>query len=201
MSYSQVDYERPPITLKQARQIASCAFGQKGEAIVSLWSAYNKEYFRGKLKPVPIIFVPTSPYGHWIGLSVGTKSQKSALIYLKSGETWADTRSVLLHEMIHQCLVERGANPKHESQEWCDEIMRISNDHFDREFWAGRYTVGKEKLEDGRRVSVRMNKAGPGGEASIPMDDIVAWPFSLGIIPPDIDNIAKPPHSHAPTVG
>ena len=74
-------------------------------------------------------------------------------------------------------------------------------DHFDREFWAGRYTVGKEKLDDGRRVSVRMNKPGPGGETSIPMADIVAWPFSLAIIPPDIDNMVKQPHPHAPTVG
>lgn len=201
MSYSQVDYERPTITFKQAQQIASCAFGKKGEAITAIWNAYNHEYFRGKLKPVPIIFVPTSPYGHWIGLSVGTKNKKSALIYLKSGESWDDTRSVLLHEMIHQCLVERGANPKHESQDWCDEIMRISRNYFGCEFWAGRYTVGKERTEDGRRVSRKMNKAGPDGEASIPMKDIVSWPFSLGITPPDIDNIKKTPHPPMLSVG
>ena len=103
--------------------------------------------------------------------------------------------------MIHQCLVERGANPKHESQDWCDEIMRISHDHFDRKFWAGRYTVGKERTTDGRRVSRRLSKPGPGGEASIPMEDIVSWPFSLGIVPPDIDNILETPQSHVPTVG
>lgn len=189
MQKHKVEFDRPPITLKQARQIASCAFGEQGETIVDLWKAYNQKYFWGKLKPVPVLFVPTSPYGHWIGICVGANRKKSALIYLKDAEPWEGIRCTLLHEMIHQYLFESGRNSSHASQDWCNEIMRISREGFGVEFWAGRYTVGKKRLKDGSRISVRMNKRGPKGEASISMTRICSWPDSKHLLPPDLKDI------------
>lgn len=186
MSFLALEIERPNITFKQARQVASCAFGKKGEMVIDLWEAYNHHYFESALKPVPILFVPTSPYGHWTGLTVGTKKKKSALIYLKTGELWTTTKCVLLHEMIHQHLIETNRNTGHNSQDWCDEIMRISKDYFGAEFWAGRYTVGKKRTKEGDRISVRINKSGPKGEKSISMAKICSWPSSIKLIPPDI---------------
>jgi hypothetical protein len=49
--------------------------------------------------------------------------------------------------------------------------MRISREHFGVTFWAGRYTVGKVGTGAGRR-SVRKNKSGPNGEASLTMKEI-----------------------------
>lgn len=186
MYIAENSFTRPNITLHQARQIAGCAFGERGKRIVDLWKQYNTEYFGEGLKPVPIILVPVSPYGHWYGLCCGTSENRTALIYLMSNLEWDQMRAILLHEMIHQKLFEDGEAPSHESGGWRREIMRISEDYFGKPFWAGKYTVKKVRDADGRRRSVRANQAGPNGEDSISQREIASWPTSLGLVAPDL---------------
>jgi hypothetical protein len=60
----------------------------------------------GELRPTPIIYVPISTYGHWIGLChTNHPEERADLIYLMRKD-WETVRGALLHEMVHQALVE-----------------------------------------------------------------------------------------------
>src|ERR1700722_16496158 len=101
--------------------IGDRCFGELGVKTVRLWEQYNHAYFDGKLQPTALLYVPTSPYGHWVGLHIADRN-----IYLMrpSGlRSWGFVRGVLLHEMVHQSLVLAGKNPNHNREPWCNEIM------------------------------------------------------------------------------
>lgn len=177
--------ERLPLSFFDALTVSTKAFGANGERVVRLWQQYNRAFFAGELKPVPVLFVPTSPYGHWAGLCTGMPAIRVVNNILLMRRTWPRTREILLHEMVHQHLVETGSNPKHAGQPWCDEIMRISRDYLGADFWAGSVTVIKEREGD-RRKSKKINRPSCAGVESIPMKAIATWPTSLGLTPPDL---------------
>jgi predicted SprT family Zn-dependent metalloprotease len=165
------------ITLRQALITAEHAFGATGRRTVELWQQYNQAYFDGKLRPTPIIYVPTSTYGHWVGCTHYRHDQERAsLIYLMRKD-WQMVRGILLHEMVHQCLVEAGQDASHAGQPWRDQIMRISGEHFGVNFHAGRIKVIKEKKT---RKSIKLN------EGDLTQGEIARWPQSVHIIPPDL---------------
>src|SRR5262245_14336650 len=91
-------------------------------------------------------------------------------------------RGVLLHEMIHQYLIERGESPKHEHEPWCREIMQLHRAITRKAIWATPESVGKELGPDGKRKSTRFQKACPEtGMESIPRKDLSRWPHSCGL--------------------
>jgi hypothetical protein len=161
---------RPPLTFDEAMAVSTTVFGEIGRDTMLLWQQYNRAFFGGVLTPVPVLYVPTSTYGHWVG-QCGAGGERIYLMRISDKRPWAFVRAVLLHEMIHQACAEKEVNLSHDRQPWCDEIMRISREHFGVAFWAGYYTVAKVGSGAGRH-SVRTNKTGPNGEASLPMKDI-----------------------------
>jgi hypothetical protein len=170
------------MTFDDVALIADRCFGELGLNTVHLWKRYNDAYFDGTLVPTPVLYVPTSPYGHWVGQHVADRN-----IYLMRpgpSRSWGFVRGVLLHEMIHQGLAQAGKNPKHDGNPWCSEIMRISH-YFDRNIWAGKYTVIKVEGK-----SVRANMPRPKGNRAriLDQDEISKWPHSIDIEPPDTSN-------------
>jgi hypothetical protein len=151
--------------------IAERCFGEHGCKTVNLWKQYNEAYFGGVLKPTPVLYVPTSPYGHWVGCTI-----PDANIYLMpvaDRRPWSYVRGVLLHEMVHQHLEQIEKDWHHAGQPWCAEIMRISR-MFGFNVWAGKYTVVKV---DGQ--SKRANKRAPADltpDYSLNQCDISHWP-------------------------
>lgn len=184
--------ELPELSYYDALTVSSRAFGTLGENSVRLWRQYNMTYFEGRLKPVPVLYVPTSHYGGWVGLCAGSKKRRVVhhiwmMLESPLSRPWALLRTVLLHEMVHQSLIERGLSADHAGLPWREVIMRLSFDHFGVQFWAGESTVVKRRNPDGKRQSVRTNRASPNGEPSLTQGEIARWPDSMGIIPPDLD--------------
>jgi hypothetical protein len=158
-------------------------WGEHGRATAEYWRQYNAEYFGGRLKPLPIFFVPVSPYGHWRGLMCSHAAVTHiALAAPGAGRHLVADRGVLLHEMVHQFLCESGEYTSHDGRPWCREIMRLTKLLTGQDIWAGAYTVAKVKQADGSRKSVRLNRPRPGtGEPSLTQDEIAHWPHSVGI--------------------
>lgn len=169
-----------PVNFEDAVLIADRCFGELGRQTIFLWREYNDVYFGGSLAVTPVLYVPTSPYGHWVGLH--RHDQNIYLMFPGEKRSWNFVRGVLLHEMIHQHLSQRGKNPAHAGEPWCSEIMRISK-LLGANIWAGRYTV---KKMNGK--SVRANEEPPAslkGLQALNQKQIARWPHSIGIAPPE----------------
>ena len=76
--------------------------------VVCLTNTFDR-YFAGRLKPVPITLVATSPHGHWWGLTSGMRPGNGEavcrchllqLTYPGQGISLIADRGVLLHEMM-----------------------------------------------------------------------------------------------------
>lgn len=182
--HAETTHKRPDITYAEMKTFLTIGWGELGKRVAEAWRQYNKTYFGNKLQPLPITIVNTSPHGHWLGLTTGSK-RGVHLIQLTmpaEGPSLVADRGVLLHEMNHQFLVERGENPKHSGQPWCDQIMRLHYQITGKRLWVAPETVGKVKQEDGKRLSVRRQACCPEtGEASIGQRDIASWPHSCGV--------------------
>jgi hypothetical protein len=88
---------------------------------------------------------------------------------------------VLLHEMCHQCLFERGDDPAHTSPGWRNEIMRLHHQITGATIWAGRSTTARRKMGGLSKV-VRINKPNADtGQLSLRQGEIARWPNSCGI--------------------
>jgi hypothetical protein len=170
-------------TFEEMRRALAAGWGELGERVADCWLDYNRRYFGGQLRPLPIFLTPTSPYGHWVGLTcISAAVTNIALTCPREGEVLVADRGVLLHEMTHQGLFERGISHKHKDQSWCDEIMRLHRLLTGQEIWAGAYTVAKKRTADGGRSSVRCNRPHPQtGAPSLAQGDIARWPHSVGI--------------------
>jgi hypothetical protein len=160
--------------------IADRCFGELGRKTIFLWQEYNDLFFGASLSPTPVLFVPTSPYGHWVGLHCHQKN--IYLMFPGPKRSWPFVRGVLLHEMIHQSLDQHGEPTAHASASWCREIMRISHE-LGRDIWAGRYTV---KKINGR--ACRANEERPSGTRGTALNQkqISTWPHSINLDPPEV---------------
>lgn len=181
----ETSHRRPDITYAEMKTFLTIGWGKLGQSVAEAWLAFNKRHFGGKLQPLPITIVNTSPYGHWLGLTCGA-GKRAHLIQLTmptdAGELVAD-RGVLLHEMVHQYLLERGESPKHEHEPWCREIMRLHQAIAGKRIWAAPESIAKAAAgEDGKRRSIRIQKPCPEtGMESIPRKDLARWPHSCGL--------------------
>jgi hypothetical protein len=179
---------RGALSVGTIREVAESAFGLPGGHLVDLWEQYNRLFFGGELQPILITRSRVFAWGRCIGWTrVKTcENDPYRQIQVKQFhyQVCPEQREVLLHEMVHQCLFERGQNPKHDGQPWCDEIMRISR-LLGRPIWAGKYTVIREG-KDTRRG----NKAAPAELAdlrALNQKEIAGWPYSIGLRLPECD--------------
>lgn len=139
--------------------------------IASLWQAFNQKHWAGQLDPTPIWFPATSPYGRWAGCCTGTVSGQTHHIQILRNLDLQKKADVLLHEMIHQYLIESKKNPNHNAVPWCSEIMRLAKEIWDKVIWASPSSP--------RRGQGRVQKESPDGEPSIPRQAIASFPHSL----------------------
>jgi hypothetical protein len=173
--YAQLNVD---FTFDEMRRCLVRGWGDLGGRTASCWMEFNRQFFDGRLNPLPMFFTPVGPYGGRIAWTCcAYPLTHIALCRPKSGnlKSTAD-RGVLLHEMIHQHLNERGDNPGHDGQPWRDEIMRLHFEITGNRIFAAAEKVIKVKQEDGRRKSHRVQKDG-----SKKQTDIARWPHSYGI--------------------
>jgi hypothetical protein len=180
----ETDHQRADITFAQMKAFLRTGWGALGERVAETWLRLNRKHFKGKLQPIPIVLTAVSPYGHWCGLTTSSPHVRRAhlieLTWPRLYQTLRADAGVLLHEMVHQHLTECGANPKHEAQAWCDEVMRLHFDITGKMIWAAPETVGKEKGDDGKRKSIRKQAPDPiTGEAGLTRSEIAGWPHSV----------------------
>jgi hypothetical protein len=168
------------VTFEDAELIADRAFGALGRQTIKLWQYYNLEYFNGVLEPTPVLYVPTSPWGAWVGCFI--RDRNVYLMYPGKKRSWGFVRGVLLHEMVHQFLEQSGKCTAHDGEPWRREIMRLSQ-VFGKNIWAGKYTVRKV-----RGKSQRVNLPNPDEDSKaqeLTQGQIARWPDSIGVEPPD----------------
>ncbi len=158
--HAYTSHTRPEISFTEMRTWLFHDWGNLGSRVAECWLEYNKRYFGGRLKPVPIALVSTSPYGHWLGLT-RCGEHRTHLIELTSpgqGKKLIADRGVLLHEMVHQHLAETGLSPSHDGEPWCSEVMRLHQAITGTGIWAAPDIVTKER---GSRRSVRKKPPAP----------------------------------------
>jgi len=161
-------------------RFASEAWGDLGRNVVNKWVEFNETYFAGELRPIPLMITPTLPYGRRVADCSGCAGH-GRLIRVnlpKDHNVLVADYNTLLHEMIHQFLLERGESPKHESEGWRREIMRLNKMIIGKEIWAGRSkTVRKKDPADSKSsYVVRINEPAPDGRPSLSQRQISRWP-------------------------
>lgn len=174
-----IEASREPLNFEQLRLLMGWSWGDQGLWAADLWMAFNESCWGGRLDPCPIWFPTASPYGHWIGLCTGNQAGQVQHIQVLRQLPEQQKANILLHEMIHQALVESGKKTKHNVEPWCGEIMRLSREIWGVEVWASPSVPRKR---DG--VSVRVQKRSPTGEESISRKAIAGWPDSLELSVP-----------------
>jgi hypothetical protein len=169
------------------QKFATEAWGDLGTMAVLRWSDFNKKYFDGELKPIPLVITNTLPFGRRLAfcshdpkgpyhrtITLNVPTQHSSLL--------ADN-GTLLHEMIHQLLQQRGEPSAHASAGWRREIMRLNKLITGTEVWAGASITKRVVGDDGKRSKVvRINKPRDDGEPSLDQATIARWPHDgMGI--------------------
>jgi hypothetical protein len=170
-------------TFEEMRRALVVGWGELGERVAQCWRDFNRLYFADELLPLPIFLTATMPYGRMIGWTCCADAVTHiALASPNDGTILVADRGVLLHEMIHQFLHERGERFGHQGEPWRREIMRLHLQITGKTIWAGAYTVGKRPGLDGIRRSARFNRPDPAtGRESIGQMQIASWPGSLKI--------------------
>jgi hypothetical protein len=118
-------------TLKDMERFATEAWGPLGTNTVA----------GGKLKPVPLVMTHAQPYGRRLAFCSyypGTHGRTMTVNVPKTHTFLVADNGVLLHEMIHQYLFERGEDAGHDSDGWRREIMRLTKAISGKAIWAGR---------------------------------------------------------------
>jgi hypothetical protein len=174
MLKEMADYPGPRLSREQMRAFLEYGWGDIGLAVFTTWEEFNIRFFADQLSPIPIVLVATSPHGHWVGCThTVTTQRRAAFIALTApyNKRLRSDRGVLLHEMIHAALVERGESPKHEHAPWCREITRLSA-------LLGRSYVhaAPQKVQ---RVNGTIARVTPHG--SISRRAAARWPHSIGL--------------------
>ena len=171
-------------TVAAMRRALVVGWGELGARVADTWVEFNRLYFGGRLRPLPIFLTPTTPYGKMAGWTCcGGPVTHIALAAPREGKCLVANRGTLLHEMVHQHLHESGRYTSHDGEPWRQEIMRLTKLVTGKEIWAGKYTVAKERMEDGSRKSVRLNQPHPeSGAPSLGQEAIARWPNSIGVL-------------------
>jgi hypothetical protein len=177
MKHVAISYTEATFTFDDMLKFAGEAWGQLGIGAVRKWAVYNEQYFGGVLRPIPLMITQTQPFGKRIGLcSHGGGSRSISINVPRDHNFLVGDNATLLHEMVHQCLNERGENAKHACDGWRREIMRLHQAITGSEIWAGR---SKTMRQNGKVV--RLNEAHANGRVSLTQDEISRWPHSVAI--------------------
>lgn len=168
-------YELQPFTFADMERFAFEAWGPFGHRIVHKWAEFNRLYFAGVLRPVPLVLHHTQPFGKLLAFcSYSGPDQPGRTITLnvpKDHHRLLADNNTLLHEMVHQYLFERGEAAAHMSAGWRREIMRLNKQITGQYIWAGR---SKTVRRDGKVV--RINEPSATGQASFTQGQIARWP-------------------------
>lgn len=166
-------------TFDDMLKFADEAWGQTGTSAVRKWALYNKRYFGGVLRPIPLVITHAQPFGKRLAFcSYGQHGQGRAItvnVPSKHQRLLADNNT-LLHEMVHQFLFERGEHPGHDGLEWRREIMRLHKTITSADIWAGRSKTARQAGK-----VVRINEPHPDGRVSLRQGEIARWPHSVDI--------------------
>jgi hypothetical protein len=172
------------LTLADVRKVAVATFGNPGGHLVDLWAWYNDTLFGGELRPILISRSRVFAYGRcvgWTNVVGGHDPYRHIVVKAFGWPICAKQRAVLLHEMVHQFLFERGEDPHHDARPWCREIMRLSRE-LGKPIWAGHYTV----FRNGK--STRRGNTAPPPELAnlraLAQKEIANWPHSIRLFPP-----------------
>ena len=115
-------------TFDDMLKFADEAWGQTGTSAVRKWALYNKRYFGGVLRPIPLVITNAQPFGKRLAFCSSAHGQSRTITVnvpsTRHQRLLADNNT-LLHEMVHQFLVERGNPPGHDGLAWRREIMRL----------------------------------------------------------------------------
>jgi hypothetical protein len=171
----------PDFTIDDMYRFATEAWGPLGTTTVDKWKEFNERYFDGRLRPVPLVITNTQPFGKRLAFcsynsAYNASGRTITLNVPKDHQSLLADNGVLLHEMIHQALFERGTDAAHASEGWRNEIMRLHWLITGSVIWAGRSLV---KRIDGK--AVRINAPRSDGTASMTQGSIARWPHSAGI--------------------
>jgi hypothetical protein len=166
-------YPGPRLTRKQMRIFLEYGWGELGLNVFNAWEDFNAHFLDDKLRPIPIVITATSPFGHWYGCTHWVAQRRVAFIALTapSNATLRSDCGVLLHEMVHAYLVERGEVPDHEGAPWCREITRLS-----AMLGCPEITVRPQRVQ---RVNGKVARVTPDG--SLSRGDAARWPHSVGL--------------------
>lgn len=171
-----VDLKRDEFSYNDMLKLMRWTNGEEGELITKLWSALNQKHFDNVLKPLPLWFPSAMPYGKVIGRFTGNPEGQSLSIQIKASENFQSKANILLHEMIHQYLFETDQDVKHNALPFCNQIMRLSKDIWDKTIWASPSVPRKVN-----GISKRIQKPSSDGSPSIPLADIASWPHSIDL--------------------
>jgi hypothetical protein len=170
------------LTFGMIRLFLTEGWGEIGARTADRWLAFNNSYFAGALRPLPIFFTNTTPFGKRLAHCCGNERCRHIALNVPKSTGHgsygliADANTIL-HEMVHQCLNERGVSPKHAHQPWREEIARIHLQITGESLSLGAQKVIKVKQPDGSRKSVRVMAE----EGSLSQAQIARWPHNLGI--------------------
>jgi hypothetical protein len=157
-------------------------WGDAGTWAANTWTRLNTTHFKRLLHYHGIVWGLT-PHGSRLGHTSHTRriTLHPALLNPK-GDAWKirdqlGTRyaeDVLLHEMIHVALFEKGVDHNHDeghhnTDEWCAEIMRITPR-------LGLPPIKAAPVKP-RRVNGKVRRLQLDGHLS--RDDIARWPHSI----------------------
>jgi hypothetical protein len=164
-------------TFDDMLNFAGEAWDELGISAVRKWAVFNEKYFGGALRPIPLVITNTLPYGKRIGFcSYGDYGRIIVINIPKDHDHLVGDNDTLLHEMVHQFLVEHHEDPAHMSAGWRREIMRLHLAITGSEIWAGKSTTARL---DGKVV--RINKAHADGRVSLTQMQIARWPHDTSI--------------------
>lgn len=175
-----------PLTFEDMERFLAAGWGGKGRRAARTWLDFNRRYFGGALRPIPLIFTHAQPFGRRAGMTCcGERDGRLiALAAPAHGDRLVADRGILLHEQIHQFLGENSEDRHHNSEPWCREIMRLHKMITGEQIWAAPELVRKTPAgaHSGNRRSIRIHKPDPeSGRASLSRREIARWPHSLGV--------------------
>jgi hypothetical protein len=156
-------------------------WGNAGTWVVDTWTRLNATHFAGKLRYHGIVWGLT-PHGHAYGHTSPTRriTLHPALLNPR-GDAWEIREQlgtlfaadVLLHEMCHVELFDAGVEnteeSHHNTQEWCDLIIRITPE---LGLWTVLAAPVKPRRVDGKVVRLPL-------DGHLSRDAIAHWPHSL----------------------
>ena len=144
LTYDYDPADQPSLSWESMRSFMQIGWGSTGQKAYDDYCSFNRKFFSDQLPPAHISFSYTSQFGRWLGQCAYGKERSGgrhtmARITLcrplgrelpasfrnRQYSLCADS-AVLLHEMLHLYLFQRGEPAGHSSAGWIDGVLRMS---------------------------------------------------------------------------